>query len=54
MMSRRHFAFIASVVATLADPLERHDVAHSFADALERENPRFDRARFLRACGVDQ
>ena len=24
-----------------------------FADILERDNPRFNRARFLKACGVD-
>lgn len=28
------------------------DVAYVLAGALERENPRFDRARFLAACGV--
>ena len=27
-------------------------MARDFADVLERENPRFDRARFLAACGV--
>ena len=29
-----------------------HD-AHALADAFTRENPRFDRARFRTACGVD-
>ena len=28
------------------------DVASAIADALERQNPRFDRTRFLTACGV--
>ena len=27
-------------------------VAHLLADCLEKENPRFNRARFLSACGV--
>ena len=27
-------------------------LAHQFANQLEQENPRFDRARFLVACGV--
>lgn len=27
-------------------------VAQNVADAMQRENPRFDRARFLTACGV--
>lgn len=26
--------------------------AHNIADALEKDNPRFDRERFLAACGV--
>lgn len=54
MMSRRHFAFIASVVAILADPAERRRVALDLAAFLAGENPRFDRERFLRACGADQ
>ncbi len=28
-------------------------IAHNMASALAATNPRFDRARFLRACGVD-
>ena len=31
---------------------QRDTYARAFADALARENPRFDRARFLAACGV--
>ena len=27
-------------------------VAHTFSNVLANENPRFDRARFLSACGV--
>ena len=27
-------------------------LAHQFANQLEQDNPRFDRARFLVACGV--
>jgi hypothetical protein len=30
----------------------RRDVAETFAGALNLTNPRFDRARFLAACGV--
>lgn len=28
-------------------------IAETFADELALTNPRFDRARFLRACGVE-
>ena len=27
-------------------------VAHNIADMLEQDNPRFDRGRFLKACGI--
>lgn len=29
------------------------DTAECIADALQGDNPRFDRARFLRACGIE-
>lgn len=29
-----------------------HDLAHDFASELAKTNPRFDRERFLKACGV--
>ncbi len=32
---------------------DRRRLAHTFADELTATNPRFDRARFLRACGVE-
>ena len=30
----------------------REHIADDIADAMARDNPRFDRARFLKACGV--
>jgi hypothetical protein len=49
-MSRRHFQMIAAVLrdATLT-PKQRDDLAERFAVACKRENPRFDRQRFLTA-----
>lgn len=52
----RHFAFLAGVIAENEHgflPLTRAAIARAFADALATTNPRFDRARFLRACGVE-
>lgn len=53
-MSRRHFQMIAAVLrdATLT-PKQRDDLAERFADACQRENPRFDRSRFLAAVERD-
>ena len=59
-MTRRDFELIASAVKNARlygnHSTERGDavttVALNLADALETNNTRFDRARFLTACGV--
>lgn len=51
-LEHRHFAFIAAVIAQLEAVSLPDDVAQAFADACTRTNPKFDRARFLAACGV--
>lgn len=55
-MQHRHFAVIAGIIAAMpthAASLRtaRRSVALSFADALAHSNQRFDRTRFLIACG---
>lgn len=56
-MTKKHFEFIAATIAAMpghAPSLraQKESCARSFADALTKENPRFDRARFLKACGL--
>lgn len=60
-MQHRHFATVAAIIKSLdlhnasrsgSDQL-RYAVAKQFADNLARTNPRFDRARFMRACDVE-
>ena len=50
-LQHRHFSFIAAVIAEIADPVERHNIAVRFGDACCRSNPRFDYSRFMKACG---
>jgi hypothetical protein len=62
---RRHYEFVAAVVRdmTLVDcptqadldaaRFHQRNAAHRFAVAFASDNPRFDRARFLKACGVE-
>lgn len=51
-LQHRHYACIASIIRELA-PVQRRDVvALHFADQLRFTNPRFDRDRFLKACGA--
>jgi predicted oxidoreductase len=54
-MQRRHFELIAATIKGLpSDVYGCEQVAKAFADALRAENPRFDRARFLTACGIEE
>lgn len=54
-MQRRHFEFIADTVRDLGlQPDIRAAVAMEFALKLNRTNANFDRARFLKACGVEE
>lgn len=54
-MEHRHFAVVASIVENLGflDAAQRKAVAYRFATELASTNPRFNRTRFLRACGVE-
>jgi len=52
VFQHRHFAAIAAVFAAGQDEGPGYSSAHEMANMLQRSNPRFDRARFLRACGV--
>lgn len=53
-MTRKDFELIAAVVASLPGDTEVHAdyIADLLADALATSNPRFNRDRFMRACGV--
>lgn len=68
-LEHRHFAFIAAMLARMRPKhrystnnrvLTTHpdynrwlDTVQHFANACAATNPRFDRARFLRACNVE-
>jgi len=62
-MTRKDYVIIAETIANLREqqkdsgPFTNNpslkDVAEELAHALGEDNPRFDRARFLDACGVN-
>jgi hypothetical protein len=54
-MTRKDYVIIAEVIATSwHDSAEtKRTMAQNMADALQAENARFDRTRFLDACGVN-
>ena len=53
-MTRKDYVIIAEVFANFANVcnLEETIIARNLADALQADNPRFNSARFLDACGV--
>jgi hypothetical protein len=54
MFTQQHYQFLSSWVRTAAlattDDMIRTLIAVSLADWLGRDNPKFDRDRFLAAC----
>lgn len=53
-MQHRHFAYIAGLIASSETgwTLSKANLANHFADSFAQSNPRFDRQRFMRACGA--
>lgn len=64
-MTRKHFEALAKLIANAERKLMRGDLIHDaavtqtldiiatdLADFCAAQNPRFDRARFLSACGL--
>jgi len=56
MMSRKDYELIAHAIkSAIDDGYDRHELNGALArlvDALEDDNPRFDRATFTRAAGL--
>lgn len=55
-MTKKHFEKAAAIVRDYK-PVDKKDVrqraiAFAFIELFQSENPRFDEARFLEACGV--
>jgi hypothetical protein len=53
LMSKKHFNALADAIACIDNAEERARAARAVADVCVGFNGRFDRGRFLRACGVE-
>lgn len=58
-MTKKDYVAIAEVISgwTISGPAEREQsraIAEKLAVVFKRDNPRFDRARFLAACGISE
>ena len=55
-MTRKDYVMIADVIKNLDECIDSYGLdvlVENMSDALAKDNPRFDRARFLAACGVN-
>ena len=55
-MTKKHYEAIAKIIDIVAHDKHKHphNVAYHLADYFATDNLKFDRARFLQACGIDQ
>lgn len=51
-MTRKHFVMIAQVVSAIDNMDTRREVALNFSSEFQKENPRFDIERFMKACNA--
>lgn len=51
-MSRKHFQAMAQKIALISETEARRQAADAFATVAAMSNPRFNRARFMAACGL--
>lgn len=60
MMSKKHYVEIAKAIraceqpATVETAASISELAQRLASVFQNDNPRFDRARFLTACGLGE
>jgi len=52
MMTRVYFKILATVISRIKNPTERRELAEKTAKDCAKSNPRFDRNKFIKACGV--
>jgi hypothetical protein len=51
-MTKKHFILMAETIKRIVDMKERRQMAELNAQVCAKSNPRFDRARFMKACGL--
>jgi hypothetical protein len=50
-MTKKHFKLIAEILSEIKDPKEKRELAEHNAKVLASKYPRFDKEKFLTACG---
>ena len=52
MTTKKDFIAAAKTIAAITDLNEKKIVANNFCNIFNSQNPRFDSAKFLNACGL--
>lgn len=52
MMTRKDFIAMASTIALIKPMADRKATAERNAEFCKKSNPRFDKAKFMAACGI--
>jgi hypothetical protein len=52
MMTKQHFEALANVISRIEKLDERIELAEKTAKDCVKSNPRFNRNKFLKACGI--
>jgi hypothetical protein len=52
MTTKKDFIAAAKTIAAITDKNEQKTVANNFCDIFSKQNPRFDKTKFLKACNV--
>jgi hypothetical protein len=53
-VTKKHFKMAADSIKAISDPEKRKEHANMHADLYAKQNPRFDRAKFMKAAGVNE
>ena len=63
MITRKHYKAIAEIINRTENEsvsigvtypkIDKRELVFEFADYFEQDNPRFNRNRFMKACGLD-
>lgn len=57
MMTRKDYVEVSNILKSFSDeihPQVFEDIVEEFAQFFQSDNERFDKARFEKACGVDE
>jgi len=57
MMTRKDYIEVSNILAGFAGEMDTHlfeDLVEEFCFFFQSDNDRFDRARFEKACGIDE